>query len=90
VQQQLLADALAFREAHTLVAGGYDELREFLASAGGFGVGGWCGDPACEERVKADTRATIRCLPIEREPVEGRCVVCGRPAVERATWAQSY
>jgi prolyl-tRNA synthetase len=90
VQAQLLDEALAFRASHTLETDDYAELREFLAGAGGFGVAGWCGDAACEQEVKEQTKATIRCLPIEPEPVSRACVVCGGAATERATWAQSY
>jgi prolyl-tRNA synthetase len=90
VQAHLLDEALAFRASHTLETDDYAELREFLAGAGGFGVAGWCGDAACEQQVKEQTKATIRCLPIEPEPTASACIVCGAAATERATWAQSY
>ena len=44
----------------------------------------------CEAKVKADTKATIRYLPMEPQPTPGSCVVCGQPATEEATWAQAY
>jgi prolyl-tRNA synthetase len=90
VQAGLLADATAFREAHTLETEAYAELRDFLAARSGFAVAAWCGDPGCEARVKADTSATIRCLPEAPDPPGASCIVCGRPGVERATWAQAY
>jgi prolyl-tRNA synthetase len=90
VQAGLLADAAAFREAHTLETASYAELRAFLAERGGFAVAVWCGDPECEARVKADTSATIRCLPESPERVEAPCVVCGARGGERATFAQAY
>jgi prolyl-tRNA synthetase len=61
-----------------------------MRAAAGFATAGWCGSPECEARVKAETAATIRCLPLERELPDCACIVCGRPAAERATWAQAY
>jgi prolyl-tRNA synthetase len=90
IQAGLLEDARAFRAAHTIEPSGYGELREFLSAAGGFARAPWCGSAACEERVKAEARATIRCLPLEAEPGRGPCVVCGAPATDVATWAQAY
>ena len=54
-------------------------------------IGGWCGDAACEATVKAETKATIRYLPLDGpEPADGPCIVCGRPSVDTATWAVAY
>ena len=53
-------------------------------------TGGWCGSPECEAKVKADTKATIRFLPLETEDPGAPCAVCGQPGTERATWAVAY
>ncbi|HKP90458.1 MAG TPA: proline--tRNA ligase [Thermoleophilaceae bacterium] len=90
VQRGLFEDARRFRDEHTFTPDGWDEMRELLSAARGFVVSGWCEDEACEARVKEETKATIRCLPLERERVDGDCPVCGRPATERAYWAQAY
>jgi len=91
IQKRLLSEAVALRAARTLDgAASYEELREFLAGGGGFARAPWCGSAACEERVKADTRATFRCLGLEPDESAGRCVVCRAEATERATWAQAY
>jgi prolyl-tRNA synthetase len=91
IQRQLLEEAHAFRDAHTLEnPKSYDVMREFLAEAGGLASAPWCGSPTCEDRVKAEARATIRCLPLERVNIEAACVVCESRAVERATWSQAY
>ncbi len=89
IQQALFDDALAFREANTHEVASYDELRQ-AAEAGGFAAGAWCGDDACEAKVKTETKATIRFLPLEREEPDAACTVCGSPGVERATWAIAY
>jgi prolyl-tRNA synthetase len=90
IQRALFDDALAFREAHTTRVGSYDELREAIEDPGGFVFGGWCGDAACEAKVKAETKATIRFLPFEPEPTDGPCVVCSQASVDTAAWAIAY
>jgi prolyl-tRNA synthetase len=91
VQRRLLEDARAFRAAHTLEnPKSYAVMREFLEAADGLAIAPWCGSPTCEERVKTEARATIRCLSLEQVTIKGECIVCGAPAVERATWSQAY
>jgi prolyl-tRNA synthetase len=90
IQRGLFEDARQFRDEHTYTPATWDEMRELLAAARGFVVTGWCGDEACEVRVKEEAKATIRVLPLKRTRTDGNCLVCGRPAVERAHWAQAY
>ncbi len=90
IQRSLFDDALAFREAHTSQVRTYDELREAIEEPGGFVIGGWCGDAECEAKVKSETKATIRFLPLEPEPPDGPCVVCAQAAVDTAAWAIAY
>jgi prolyl-tRNA synthetase len=91
VQAALLASARAERERRTLRdPAGYDEMVAYLRAAGGFVVAPWCGRPECEARVKADSTATIRCLPLDQPDDRGPCACCGRPAVATAMWAQAY
>ncbi len=90
IQAVLLSEATAFREAHTFSPGDYDEFKRLVDDPGGFLAAGWCGRRECENRVKADTKATIRYLPLDPEPAQGTCLVCGAPATERATWAVAY
>ena len=90
IQAELFAQALAFRESHTFRPATYEELKALIEDPGGFVEGLWCGRPACEEKVKADTKATIRALTLDPVTVEGSCIVCGEPATELAVWAQAY
>jgi prolyl-tRNA synthetase len=91
IQRGLRQEADAFRVEHTIEdPSSYEVMREFLEAAGGFAVAHWCGSTACEERVKTEARATIRCLPLHKRTDRAACIVCGSPAVERATWAQAY
>ena len=89
-QRALHADALEFRTTSTHEASSYDELTEGIETEGGFWSGPWCGEESCEEKVTAETKATIRVLPLEQEDPGGACLVCGKPGAERATWARSY
>jgi prolyl-tRNA synthetase len=90
IQQGLYDDAVAFRDEHMSRVNSYDDLRSAIADPGGFVVGAWCGDAECESRVKAETKATIRFVPLEPEDPGAPCVVCGRPGVDTATWALAY
>jgi prolyl-tRNA synthetase len=90
VQENLFAQASSFLEENTFHPTDYAELRDIFDGAGGFAVAPWCGRPECEAKVKAETKATIRYLPMEPEPTEGSCIVCGEPATEEAVWAQAY
>ena len=91
MQKDLFAKALAFREAHTKPLEDYDSFRAYMAADEGFALAHWCGSAACETRVKEETKATIRTLPIDGSWREaGRCVVCGEASAERVLWAKSY
>ena len=89
MQRRLFADAQSFRDANSFEAKDYDELRQML-EAGGFVTGPWCGSEGCETKVKDDTKATIRYLPLDPVEPRGDCAVCGQKATEEATWAQAY
>jgi len=94
IQGQMLRAAERRREEHSLR--GVTEqgrLCEFMEGEGGFAYAGWCGSAECEERVKEETKATIRVLPDEEfrsEEAPARCVVCGEEAEHEAAWARAY
>jgi prolyl-tRNA synthetase len=90
IQQNLFAQAEAFREEHTIRPKDYDEMRAFLDASGGFALAGWCARAECETQVKDETKATIRYLPLDPATPEGACIVCGREATEEAAWARAY
>jgi prolyl-tRNA synthetase len=92
LQASLFESAREERERRTLRdPRSYDELIAYLRAAEGFAEAPWCGDSECEERVKADSTATIRCLPLdERQAPAAPCICCGRPATTTAVWAQAY
>jgi prolyl-tRNA synthetase len=96
IQQTLYDQALAFRLSRTYTAADYDTFKALMADKAklGFVEAWWCGDAACEAAIKAETQATIRCLPIdrsERQPADsGTCVRCGGPAKDWAIFAKAY
>jgi prolyl-tRNA synthetase len=92
VQASLFEAARNERERRTLCdLSRYDEMIEYLRQAAGFATAPWCGRAVCEARVKEESSATIRCLPLDVPASEPRpCVCCGRGAAVTAVWAQAY
>ena len=102
IQSNLYDRALAFRRENTKPVAGRQELLAFYGkdqgeeagtatASGGFAEGLWCGDAACEAKLKAETKVTIRCLPLDRqEGVHGECCLCGAPAKHLAVFARNY
>jgi prolyl-tRNA synthetase len=90
VQQALFADALAYREANTHEITSFEAFAAGVEEKGGFWVGAWCGDGACEADVSATTKASIRFLSLEANDLGRPCMHCGKPGTEVATWARAY
>jgi prolyl-tRNA synthetase len=91
IQSSLYERALKFRNDNTFRARDYAELGKFLDDPGGFVEAGWCGDAACEARVKEETKATIRLLPLDKKDTGGApCVVCGKTARDIAVFGRAY
>jgi prolyl-tRNA synthetase len=91
VHASLLRSARDERERRTLRdPSGYDEMISHLRAAAGFVAASWCGRGTCEARVKEDSSATIRCLPLGEPAGPGACVCCGRSPATAAVWAQAY
>ena len=94
MQEEMLAAALATREANSVRGmSSYDQFRQLMEGEGGFVYAGWCGDATCEERVKDDTKATIRVIPDAefRSPEKPeKCLSCGRAAAHEVVWAKAY
>jgi len=66
----------------------YEELSTAVEK--GWAYAWWCGNPACEARVKEDTKATTRCIPMDQPGGKGKCVVCGEEAHEKIYFAKAY
>ncbi|MCS6889265.1 MAG: proline--tRNA ligase [Chloroflexus sp.] len=88
MQTGLFQRALAFREAHTADVTTYDELKAQVER--GFARAFWAGDTADEKRIQEETRATIRCIPLEQPGTVGRCVYTGRETSQQVIFARAY
>ncbi|MBN1666994.1 MAG: proline--tRNA ligase, partial [Anaerolineales bacterium] len=88
IQAAMLAKATSFREAHLHDTGDYESLQSVVKD--GWAFAWWCGAAECEAKIKADTKATSRCIPLEQPGGEGQCVVCGQPAQEKSYFARAY
>ena len=87
---QLLARAMAFRDEHSAAVDDWESFTQRVAI--GFAVALHCGDPACEDEIKAETAATPRCIPTDGTPEQGDCIRCGRPSGygTRVVFARAY
>jgi prolyl-tRNA synthetase len=94
MQKELLEKARAFREANTHRVETYAEFKQKLEEPGGFFETAWCQSKECEAKVKEETKATIRCLPLDSQfnkiPEPGACMACGKSPCVRAVFARSY
>lgn len=90
IQTSLFNKALAFREANTHVADNYEEFKEILETKGGFILAHWDGTSETEEKIKEETKATIRCIPLDAQQEEGRCIYSGKPSSRRVLFARAY
>jgi prolyl-tRNA synthetase len=90
IQQNLFEKAREHREEMTSLAVDFDEFKEVIAEKGGFVKSMWCGETACEDKIKEETSATSRCIPFEQEKVGDTCVCCGEAAEKMVYWAKAY
>ena len=90
IQSNLFDRALAFRESHTTVCDSYEDFKKVLESKGGFISAHWDGTEETEMKIKQETKATIRCISIETEKEEGKCIYSGKPSSQRVLFAKAY
>ncbi|KAA6339808.1 Proline--tRNA ligase [termite gut metagenome] len=90
IQVTIYKKAFDYRIAHTFKVETYDEFKEKIEE-GGFILAHWDGTPETEERIKEETKATIRCIPMEQgDEIPGKCMVTGSPSAGRVIFARSY
>ena len=90
MQADMYNKAEAHLKAHTYEAKTYDEFKDIIENKPGFVKAMWCGDEACELKIKEDTTATSRCMPFEQEHIADTCVCCGKPAKKLVYWGKAY
>src|SRR4029079_3027399 len=89
IQANIYAKALEFRVDHTIRVDDWDEFKEQIEE-GGFLLAHWDGTAETEEKIKDETKATIRCIPLNAPAEEGKCVYSGNPSTRRVIFAQAY
>lgn len=90
IQSNLFQKALSFRENSTFRVDSWDEFKEVLDSKGGFILAHWDGTAETEEKIKEETKATIRVIPFNNPKENGKCVYSGKPSTQRVIFARSY
>ncbi|MEQ9305066.1 MAG: proline--tRNA ligase, partial [Marinoscillum sp.] len=82
--------AAAFKEANTRTVESYDEFKRVLEADGGFIYAHWDGTTETEEKIKEETKATIRCIPLNSNQEEGTCIYSGKPSKGKVLFAKAY
>jgi prolyl-tRNA synthetase len=89
IQQNIYKKAFDFRTSQTFTADTYEEFKQKI-EAGGFILAHWDGTPETEELIKEETKATIRCIPIDGDKTPGKCMVTDKPSAQRVVFARAY
>jgi prolyl-tRNA synthetase len=90
IQTNIYQKALKFRNEKTTSVDSYDDFKEVLDGKGGFVLAHWDGTPETEAAIKEETKATIRCIPLDAVEENGKCIYSGRPSVKRVLFARAY
>ena len=90
IQQNIFKKAVDFRETSTHVADSMDEFIKILDTKGGFVFAHWDGTAETEEKIKEQTKATIRCIPLNNKQENGKCILTGKPSTQRVLFARAY
>ena len=90
IQENIFKKAIDFRTEKTTKVDSYDEFKKVLEEKGGFILAHWDGTPETEEKIKNDTKATIRCIPLDAREEDGVCIISGKPSKKRVLFAKAY
>ncbi|MBI4358982.1 MAG: proline--tRNA ligase [Candidatus Nealsonbacteria bacterium] len=90
IQKNIFLNHQKFTQDNTRSVSSLTEFKEIMRTKKGFISAFWCGDPLCETKIKEETKASTRCLPIRAPEEKGECVYCQKPAQKRWLFAQSY
>ncbi len=90
MQNSIFEKAQTLRQHLTTRVDSYDEFKQVLDGKTGFILAHWDGTPETEDRIKQETKATIRCIPLDAEPEAGKCILTGQPSARRVLFARAY
>ena len=90
MQQEMLQKAKEYREKYSYIIDSYEEFKKIINDVGGFIYAHWCGSEECEEKIKNETKSSIRCIPFERQDEKGQCICCAKDSEGRVIFAKAY
>jgi prolyl-tRNA synthetase len=90
IQHNMFSKAKHYQQEHITNADTWDEFVQLLDEKGGFIAAHWDGTPETEEKIKEDTKATIRCIPLNNKQDAGTCIATGKPSTQRVLFARAY
>ncbi|PIF04951.1 MAG: proline--tRNA ligase [Draconibacterium sp.] len=90
IQENIYKKAQTFRDEHITEVDSYEEFKELLETKGGFFSAHWDGTEETEQRIKEETKATIRCIPLDAKEEDGKCMLTGKPSKKRVLFAKAY
>jgi prolyl-tRNA synthetase len=90
IQENIYNKALTFRDSNIRKADNWEEFKQILDQHGGFISAHWDGTAETEQKIKEETKATIRCIPLERDSEDGKCIFSGNPSAGRVLFAMAY
>lgn len=90
IQQNIYHKALKFKKESTYSVDSYEEFKEIMSKKGGFVLAHWDGTSETEEKIKQETKATIRCIPLDAKEETGKCIYSGKPSNKRVLFAVAY
>lgn len=90
IQSEMFQAALRRQKESTFFIDQWEEFKETCEKKGGFIFAGWCGKRSCEDKVQEETKATIRCIPLDPKKEEGTCILCSEKSQERVCFAKAY
>ena len=90
MQKDIFNRAKKFREENSSQIDDYTEFKNIIEKDGGYVWSHWCGNGDCEQKIQEDTKATLRCIPLEGDDKQGKCIICGDKSDNRVIFAKAY
>ena len=90
IQENLYQKAATFRDDNTHHASSWENFKELIAKDAGFVYAHWDGTAETEQKIKEETKATIRCIPLDNKLKKGYCIYSGNPSTQKVLFAKSY
>jgi prolyl-tRNA synthetase len=90
IQTEMFGAAHQRQKENTSFVDQWEEFKQTIEKKGGFIYAGWCGKRSCEDKIQEDTKATIRCIPLDAKKEEGTCILCAEKSQERVCFAKAY